>query len=98
MPTHTSVTAARYAATNPVPPYPYLSRRYNEQGTVVLRVLVKADGTVGALEIASSSGYPLLDRSATSTVRHWRFQPATVDGKPVAEWYELSIPYKLTDP
>lgn len=64
----------------------------------MLRVLVKADGTAGAVEIKKSSGYPLLDNSARITVQNkWRFKPATVNGKPVDEWYETSIPFKLTD-
>jgi protein TonB len=88
---------ATYAASNRKPDYPALSRRYEEQGTVVLRVLVKADGTAGAVEIKSSSGYPLLDESARKTVQTWRFNPGTSDGKPIAEWYQLSIPFKLQD-
>lgn len=65
---------------------------------MVLRVLVQADGTAGTVEVAQSSGYPLLDESARSTVRHWRFHPATVDGKPVAEWYRVPIPFTLHEP
>lgn len=86
---------ASYAASNRKPPYPRLSRQNEEQGTVELRILVKADGNAGAVEIASSSGYPLLDESARSTVQTWRFNPATVDGKAVTEWYRVSIPFKL---
>lgn len=62
---------------------------------MVLRVLVKEDGTAGPVEVKHSSGYPLLDESARSTVQTWRFKPATIDGKPVSEWYQLSIPFKL---
>lgn len=61
----------------------------------MLRVLVKADGTAGSVEIKNSSGYPLLDDSARTTVQTWRFNPATVDGKPVAEWYQVAIPFTL---
>lgn len=91
----TSVSVATYAASNRKPPYPRLSRLNDEQGTVVLRVLVKADGTAGNVEIKTSSGYPLLDESARSTVQTWNFIPATVDGKPVAEWYQVAIPFTL---
>lgn len=91
----TSVSVATYAASNRKPPYPRLSRLNDEQGTVVLRVLVKADGTAGNVEIKTSSGYPLLDESARSTVLTWNFIPATVDGKPVAEWYQVAIPFTL---
>lgn len=87
--------SAEHAATNAKPAYPAMSKRYGEQGTVVLRVLVNADGTAGQVEIRTSSGYPLLDESARTAVQRWRFRPATVDGKPVADWYLQSIPFKL---
>ncbi|MGH8807249.1 MAG: energy transducer TonB, partial [Noviherbaspirillum sp.] len=78
-PAKTSASVASYAGSNRKPPYPRLSLRNEEQGTVVLRVLVKADGTAGAVELKKSSGYPLLDESARRTVPRWRFNPATVD-------------------
>lgn len=63
----------------------------------MLRVLVKADGTTGMVEIKASSGYPLLDESARRAVQGWRFNPATIDGKPIAEWYQLAVPFTLQD-
>jgi periplasmic protein TonB len=39
------------------------------------------------VRLSRSSGSQALDRSAIETVRTWRFNPATVDGEPVAEWY-----------
>lgn len=97
-PARTAASNDGYATSNPEPPYPRLSRNNNEEGTVVLRILVKADGTAGAVEIKTSSGYPLLDNSARSTVqKKWRFKPATINGKAVDEWYEQRIPFTLTD-
>jgi periplasmic protein TonB len=72
-----------------------MSRSNDESGTVVLRVLVKADGTAGAVEVKTSSGYARLDESARSTVQTWRFKPATVNGTPVEEWYQVAIPFTL---
>lgn len=97
LPTRTPASAAGHAAGNRRPPYPRLSKQNNEEGTVVLRVLVKADGTAGAVELKTSSGYPLLDKSALATVPTWRFKPATVNGRPVDEWYEQAIPFKLEE-
>lgn len=89
--------SASYKAANRKPPYPRLSRQNDEQGVVQLRVFVQADGTAGKVELAATSGYPLLDESARNTVQTWRFNPATVDGKPVGEWYRLSVPFTLND-
>jgi protein TonB len=94
-PVRTSASEASYAATNRTPPYPRISLTNGEEGTVVLRVLVTAEGTAGAVEVKASSGYMLLDESARKTVMTWRFKPATVDGKPVSEWYQVPIPFKL---
>jgi len=74
-----------------------MSLSNQEEGTVLLRVLVQPDGTAGDVQIKASSGYTLLDRSARTTVRNWRFNPATVDGKPVAQWYQVPIQFKLPD-
>lgn len=86
---------ASYAATNPEPPYPALARRLGEQGTVLLRVLVGPDGTARDVQVKKSSGSPTLDRSAQNTIKQWRFNPATIDGKPVEEWYETRWTFKL---
>lgn len=95
-PAKTSVyISAEYAASNAKPVYPAMSKRYGEQGTVVLRVLVNADGTAAQVEINSSSGYPLLDESARAAVQRWRFRPATSNGKPIADWFLIPIPFKL---
>lgn len=62
-----------------------------------MRVLVKADGTAGAVDVKTSSGFPLLDSAAKSAVESWRFNPATTDGKPVAEWHLVPIVFTLKD-
>lgn len=82
--------------TNPKPPYPPLSRRLGEAGTVHLDVLVNPDGSVAQLVLAKSSGYPRLDRSAIETVQSsWKFEPAREGGKPVAAWVSVPIQFTL---
>ena len=56
-------------------------------GDQSLDVHVGADGRVTEVRLKQSSGSTLLDRTAIDTVKKWRFKPATVDGRPVAEWY-----------
>jgi periplasmic protein TonB len=72
---------------NSTPPYPSLAMRMGEEGEVRLDVQVGADGAVLDVKLKKSSGSRLLDQTAIETVRKWRFKPATVDGKAVAEWY-----------
>jgi protein TonB len=95
-PSRTDVSIpASYSASNPKPTYPNMSKRLGEQGTVVLRVLVKADGSAGEVEVKSSSSYPRLDQAAIEAVKQWRFNPAKIDGKAIDEWYQVPIPFKL---
>ena len=95
-PSRTDVSIpASYSASNQKPIYPNMSKRLGEQGTVVLRVLVKADGNAGEVEVKSSSSYPRLDQAAIDAVKTWRFNPAKIDGKAIDEWYQVPIPFKL---
>jgi protein TonB len=72
---------------NTPPPYPAMARRMGEEGEVRLDVQVGADGQVLEVRLKKSSGSRLLDQTAIETVKKWRFSPATIDGRPVAEWY-----------
>src|ERR1700740_2668549 len=62
-----AITPAIYDADylqNPPPDYPRLSRRMQEEGRVVLRVLVNTEGAAADIEIGRSSGHPRLDDAA----------------------------------
>lgn len=82
---------------NPKPPYPAISRRLAEQGRVVLRVHVEADGRAGEVQLQTSSGSPRLDQSALDTVRRWQFVPARLGPEPVAAWVLVPIAFTLKD-
>lgn len=80
------VTAARFDADylqNPKPVYPPMSRRLGEEGKVVLRVRVSAQGGPISVEISQSSGYVRLDEAARSAVERWRFVPAKQGGEAI---------------
>lgn len=80
---------------NRAPKYPQLSRKKKEQGTVLLKLLVKADGTVGNINVAKSSGFSRLDQAALQAVKHWRFVPAKQQGKAIDFWYEMPMTFEL---
>ncbi|MBV8657986.1 MAG: energy transducer TonB [Burkholderiales bacterium] len=83
------------AAGNPKPVYPAASRKLGEVGTVMIRVYVLADGTVGEMHLAQSSGFGRLDAAALDAVRKWRFVPAMRAGQPIAMWYMQSVRFAL---
>jgi len=62
------VEGARYVVA-PAPVYPSASRRAKEKGTVVLRVQVKADDSIGFIDLQSGSGFPRLDAAALDAVK-----------------------------
>lgn len=80
---------------NPAPAYPSLSRRLREEGTVVLEILIKADGTVGEVKIKNSSGFKRLDETAAKAVSQWRYLPATQGDKKIDFWYEQPVEFYL---
>lgn len=81
---------------NPKPAYPLFARRMGAQGEVLLRVRVQQDGSVAAVELVRSSGFTLLDESATRTVRDsWWFIPARLDGVAIESWVEIPIKFVL---
>ena len=93
-----ALTAARFDAAylnNPAPAYPMLSRRLREEGEVMLRVLVAADGQPMRIEVRTGSGSERLDRAAEDAVARWRFVPARRGDTAVEAWVLVPIVFKL---
>lgn len=80
---------------NPPPAYPALSRRLNEQGTVVHSVLIAADGRPVSARLVQSSGFDRLDKAAYIAVMQWRYVPGKRQGVPEAMRYEVPIKWVL---
>ena len=76
--------------------FPPQALRQRLQGTVLLRVLVDETGKPVQVEVEQGSGHAVLDRSAREQVlAHWRFQPATVDGRAVRAWARVPVNFVL---
>lgn len=93
-------SAPRYSGaglSNAPPRYPHLARRRGQEGRVVLRVEVSADGEAAAVRIQRSSGHRLLDAAAIEAVRGWRFLPAKRAGTSVAGVLDVPVSFKLTE-
>ncbi|HVH88462.1 MAG TPA: energy transducer TonB [Terriglobales bacterium] len=70
------------------------ARQAKHQGTVVLSLVVGADGRTRAIHVARSLGMGL-DEKAIEAVRGWRFEPAMKDGKPVAVAVSIEVSFRL---
>jgi protein TonB len=93
-----AVTAARFDAdylSNPKPVYPVASRRLGEEGKVVLRVHVSAEGTARAVEVKHSCGFSRLDEAAKAAVEQWRFVPARRGADAIDSWVSVPIVFSL---
>lgn len=66
------------------------------QGTVLLSVVVLADGTVGEVIVLRSLDTIYgLDAQAVSAARQWLFNPGTKDGVPVAVRVTIEMSFLL---
>ncbi len=93
-----AITAARFDADyldNPKPVYPHAARRLGEQGKVLLRVHVSADGHAERVEIKVSSGFARLDQAAEDAVSRWRFVPARRGDQAIAAWVQVPVTFQL---
>jgi len=80
----------------PQPGYTPEARAARIQGAVVLETVIDAGGRVGTIKVLR--GLPLgLTEAAVEAVREWRFNPATLDGVPVAVDYVLAVRFRLDD-
>ena len=82
---------------NPIPEYPERARRQGWQGTVLLNVLVSAEGKPQKVEITDSSGFEILDHAARAAVMRWRFHPARYGETPLESWVRVPIVFRLKD-
>jgi periplasmic protein TonB len=80
---------------NPRPEYPHSAKRAGQEGRVLLRVQILADGTAGNVSVAKTSGFETLDEAALAAVRKWKFVPAKRDGNPVESVVNVPINFNL---
>ncbi len=76
------------------PDYTEDARRRSLSGDVVLEIVVRSDGRVGAVRIVQGLGAGL-DQRAVEAVRQWRFSPARRFGTPVDVLVEVAVEFRL---
>jgi protein TonB len=83
--------------TNPAPVYPALARSRHQEGLVLLRVSVTADGRAARVELDRSSGFSALDEAARDAVRDWEFEPARVGSRTVDSEIQVPVRFHLAE-
>jgi protein TonB len=82
---------------SPHPPVTDRSLLPSSEQRIVVDVSVDAFGQVVSENLVKGLGNKL-DKIVLETVKTWRFQPATLNGKPVATEAELIFPFNLDYP
>ncbi len=78
----------------PDPEYSEEARKAKYQGTVVLWLVVSAEGKPQDIRVQRSLGMGL-DEKAIEAVRQWRFDPAKKDGHPVPVMINVEVNFRL---
>ena len=77
-----------------IPRYPALARQMNVSGSVVIRGIVRKDGTIDNVEVIKDLPYGL-GEAAREAVQQWRFRPATFRGEPIDVYYTVTVNFRL---
>jgi outer membrane biosynthesis protein TonB len=75
------------------PVYPPDALQHRVEGTVKLHVVIGVDGAIKSLE--PRSGPELLIQAATTAVRDWKYNPTTLNGKPIETQEDVSFVFRL---
>jgi TonB family protein len=75
------------------PVYPPDALQHRIEGTVKLHVVIGVDGAIKSLE--PRSGPELLIQAAMTAVRDWKYNPTTLNGKPIETQEDVSFVFRL---
>jgi len=76
------------------PEYPELLRRIGVQGPVIVQCIIDRRGMLRDVTVLRSP-HPMLSESVTTAIRQWRFEPGTLDGRPLDVIFNLTVNFSL---
>lgn len=75
------------------PVYPEDARRDKKQGTVILEVVIGADGKISSTKVVRS--LPPLDKAAIEAVQQWQYAPTIVGGRSIPVVMTVALNFAL---
>lgn len=78
------------------PRYPKLAQRRNQQGVVMLDVIVDERGDPITVAILESSGFPILDKAAIDAVKRWSFKPEQRNSQFVKSRVHIPVAFEIS--
>jgi len=76
------------------PNYTEIARKARVQGIVIVQAIIDKQGNVTNIKVLR--GLPMgLEEAAVEAMKKWKFKPATLNGKPVTVYYNLTVNFKL---
>lgn len=77
------------------PPYPASKLLNEEEADLRLRLAIGADGRVTAIDPIGRADPVFLDAARRYLIAHWRYRPATVDGRAIATTTVITLSFRL---
>ncbi len=78
-----------------LPLYPELARQTRIEADVVLRAVIRKNGSVGEIEVLLCNRPSLgFEESAVKAVRQWRYEPARMNGEPVDAYFTVFVEFR----
>jgi periplasmic protein TonB len=79
---------------SPQPQYTEIARKARIQGVVIVQAIINKQGDVTDVKVLKPLPMGLGD-AAAEAVAKWKFKPATLNGKPVDVYYNLTVNFTL---
>ena len=77
------------------PRYPTGARRFLGKGKLVVQLIIDESGRVVHARVVEKVNHPVLTYSTLQAFRKWKFEPATLNGKPIRVYYDLTVHFGL---
>jgi protein TonB len=82
------------SADNATPTYPEVARTAGKEGMVILKIVITAEGRVTNIRVLKGES-PFVEKAIAAVQTH-TYKPALLDGRPIAVYRILKIPFRLS--